>query len=110
MTRIRRGMMLAFSLLLISATAVAAPKAYQLSVSGLSCPFCAYGIEKQLHQIKGVDRLTTDVRSGTITVVMTEGATLDEATAKRAVQAAGFTLEGFEQIQATTSNDLEQRP
>ncbi len=110
MTRIRRRPMLALSLLLISAAAVAGPKAYQVSVSGLSCPFCAYGIEKKLHQIKGVERLTTDVRSGTITVVMAEGATLDEATAKRAVQAAGFTLEGFKEIQATTSNDPKQRP
>lgn len=110
MTRIRRRIVLALSLLLTSAAAVAAPKAYQLSVSGLACPFCAYGIEKQLHQIKGVERLTTDVKSGTITVVMTEGATLDESTAKRAVQAAGFTLQGFKEIQATTSSDVEQRP
>lgn len=34
--------------------ALAAPAVYQLHVDGLACPFCAYGIEKKLGEVKGV--------------------------------------------------------
>ncbi len=74
---------------------------YNIGVDGLACPFCAYGIEKKLSAIEGVESLDIDIETGMVIVVMTEGATLDEATAREAVKAAGFSLRDFEQAQTT---------
>ena len=77
--------------------AVAGDKAaYAIGVDGLSCPFCAYGIEKQLGRIAGVATVSTEIESGTVAVTMEEGATLEESVARKAVENAGFTLRSFE--------------
>jgi len=92
---------LVLSLVLMSVSAFAAQQAYKLRVDGLACPFCAYGVEKKLNAIKGVQRIEVDIATGIVAVTMAEGATLDEATAKQAVKDAGFTLRGFEPMPAT---------
>lgn len=68
---------------------------YTLYADGLACPFCAYGIEKQLIAIEGVETVETDLKAGTVTVTMRDGAPLDEPLARKAVEAAGFTLRDF---------------
>lgn len=68
---------------------------YTIQADGLACPFCAYGIEKQLSAIEGVASVETDIKSGTVTVTMKEGAALDEKVARKAVERAGFTMRGF---------------
>lgn len=71
---------------------------YAVHVNGLSCPFCAYGIEKQLLGVSGVAAVKTDIAQGTVTVTMKSGATMAEPVAKKAVEAAGFSLRRFEQL------------
>lgn len=93
-------MTIALSLLLVSTGLLAAPPTYRLHVDGLSCPFCAYGIEKKLGAVKGVQGLETHIKDGTVIVTMKDGVTLDEASAKRAVKEAGFNLRKFEQVQS----------
>ena len=93
---------LVLGLVLMSVSAFAAQQAYKLRVDGLACPFCAYGIEKKLNAIKGVQRVEVDIATGSVTVTVVEGTTLDEAAAKKAVKDAGFTLRGFEPIQPAT--------
>lgn len=95
-----RRMSLALSMLLMATSALAAPVSYRLHVDGLACPFCAYGIEKKLSAVRGVNRVETDIKAGVVVVTMQEAAALDEADAKRAVQKAGFTLKGFEPVPA----------
>lgn len=68
---------------------------YTVEVDGLACPFCAYGIEKQLLAIEGVETVETDIQSGTVTVTMRPGSALDDHAARRAVEAAGFTMRKF---------------
>ena len=93
---------LVLGLVLMSVSAFAAQQAYKLHVDGLACPFCAYGIEKKLNAIKGVQRIEVDIATGIVAVTMAEGASLDEATAKQAVKDAGFTLRKFEPAQPAT--------
>jgi len=77
-------------------TPAAEPMAvYSLEADGLSCPFCAYGIEKQLSRIDGVASVSTDIKSGTVTIFMEAGASLEESAAKTAVEKAGFTMRSF---------------
>ena len=72
---------------------------YTLHADGLACPFCAYGIEKQLSKIEGLEDIGIDIETGTLTLTMAKGATLEEATARKAVEAAGFSLRDFAQTQ-----------
>ncbi len=78
-----------------TASADADSAAYVLQADGLACPFCAYGIEKQLGRIDGVEAVSTDIESGTVSVTMSPGARLTEEQAKEAVDRAGFTMRGF---------------
>lgn len=84
----------------MATAALAAGPSYQIEVAGLACPFCAYGIEKKLTAIHGVERVETNIRAGTVTVTMKDGVKLERPTAERAVKAAGFTLEGIRLITA----------
>ncbi len=106
MTGILRTAVFAVSLLLPVA-ASAAQTQYQLRVDGLACPFCAYGIEKELKRTDGVESLEIDINAGTVTVTMAEGATMTEDQAGRIVEDAGFTLGGFEEVRAQASNKPE---
>jgi copper chaperone CopZ len=73
----------------------AASMLYSLQVDGLGCPFCAYGIEKNLTDIDGVERVEVDIRKGLVLVTMDENKTLSEALANEKVKDAGFTLRAF---------------
>ncbi len=88
------ALMLGF-LIPLSATGAEDQAVYTLQADGLACPFCAYGIEKQLARIDGVKSVETDVKSGTVIITMKPGATLHEADANRAVEAAGFSMGDF---------------
>ena len=89
----RAGLVLA--LMLFAATAALAD-IYKLYVDGLACPFCAYGVEKKVGGLDGVERVDIEIDEGLVAVTLAAGATLDEAAARRAVDEAGFTLREFE--------------
>lgn len=84
------------SLIIAATAALAGQSVYKLRVDGLACPFCAYGVEKQLKAVKGVEKVDVDIKTGSVIVTVAEGAVFDKATAKKAVTDAGFTLRGFE--------------
>lgn len=94
-----RRMAAAFSLALMASGVLAAPPTYQLHVDGLACPFCAYGVEKKLGALDGVQSVETHIKDGTVIVIMKDGTTLDEAAARQAVKEAGFSLRKFEALQ-----------
>ncbi len=106
MIRIVRTAVFALSLLLPVA-AFAGATQYQLRVDGLACPFCAYGIEKELTRTDGVESLDMDINAGIVTVTMADGATMAEEQAKQIVQDAGFTLRGFEEVQTQVESGQE---
>ena len=89
-------------LVLASVPAVAGEvgPSYELGVDGLACPFCAYGIEKELSTVEGVEHTGVDIGRGVVTVRMKEGATLDERAADEATRRAGFGLRSFERLAA----------
>lgn len=73
---------------------------YKLYVDGLACPFCAYGVEKQVGGLDNVKSVDVLIDEGIVSVTMDSGKTLDKAAAKRAVSDAGFTLRKFERVKA----------
>lgn len=102
-----RRMAVAFSLVLMATGVLAAPPGYRLHVDGLACPFCAYGVEKKLGALDGIQSVETHIKDGTVVVIMKDGATLDEAAAKRAVKEAGFSLRKFEALQAAPAGQAK---
>jgi len=62
-----------------------------IAVDGLSCPFCAYGLEKNLKQVKGIESVNIDMKTGKATVVLKPDAHVGDAALKEAVKKAGFT-------------------
>ncbi len=66
-------------------------KKVQLRVDGLSCPFCAYGLEKKLKRIKGVDKLEIKINEGLVIMTFKEKANIDPELIRKKVKEAGFT-------------------
>ncbi len=90
------ALLLLVAALAAPAPADAAPRTYSLYVDGLACPFCSYGVEKKVGGLKGVEKVEIDIENGRVVVTLADGAILDEATARQAVDEAGFTLRKFE--------------
>lgn len=86
---------LVITALLFSLSVLAAGNQYVLGVKGLACPFCAFGIEKRLHNIEGVSEVQVDVVQSVVRVTMDQGQSLTEDRARQAIREAGFTLGSF---------------
>ena len=80
-----------------NAAALAAGTQYQMRVDGLACPYCAYGIEKKLKKIKGVDKIDVDLNKGLVTVNVGDGVTLTETQMTKLFKDAGFTYRSMTQ-------------
>lgn len=63
----------------------------KMEVKGLSCPFCAYGLEKNLKEISPVQKITINVEEAFVTLLIEEGKTVSIADLKKKVKDAGFT-------------------
>ncbi len=100
-------MFLTLALALMTSGVLATPLAYRLHVDGLACPFCAYGIEKKLGALEGVQSAETNIKDGVVIVTMKDGAPLSEAAAKQAVKAAGFSLRKLEPVQSAPAEQTK---
>jgi len=89
------SLFIAAFVLLWSSMTLAAGTQYDLRVDGLSCPFCAYGIEKKLKKTAGVESVEIDLQRGVVTVKTREGVKLTKRQMKRLVRDAGFTLKSL---------------
>ncbi len=86
-------------LLVLSLTQGAAAQAPQelgmlevsVQVDGLSCPFCAYGLEKKLRKVENVARIEIRVNEGRAVVTPESGTSLELDELEQAVRDGGFT-------------------
>ena len=62
-----------------------------VEVKGMSCPFCAFGVEKRLGAVAGVDRVIVDMKDGSAELTASKGQSIDLAAVPDAVRRAGFT-------------------
>ena len=82
--------------LLLTAVAVPVPAQglpiqISIRVDGLSCPFCAYGLEKKLNKLEGTEKVRIDIEHGVAEITVAEGKTIEESRLRQAVLDAGFT-------------------
>jgi copper ion binding protein len=69
----------------------AGPQVVEINVKGMTCPFCVYGIEKNLGKLPGVAKVQVSLEKKKARVVMKTGATADVEHIKKAILDAGFT-------------------
>ncbi len=82
--------------LLLAMNAWASCTRYEMRVDGLACPYCAYGIEKKLNAIDGVENLDVDLNAGIVRVDVIEGVVLSETDMKQLFNDAGFTFRSMQ--------------
>ncbi len=70
-------------------------RAAELRVNGLSCPFCAFGIEKKLRRVSGVNEVEVFLDEGRIRLVLSAENTATVRDLENAVEDAGFELSGL---------------
>ena len=91
---IKRILSLLLSVIIVSAVPVESPAQIEeatVKVDGLSCPFCAYGLEKKLKKVEGVEKLEIKVDQGVAKLTVKEKKNLSIEDVKKAVVDGGFT-------------------
>ncbi len=63
----------------------------QVRVDGLSCPFCAYGLEKKLKKLEGAKNLQISLENGMATFEVPTNKKPEKAKVEKIVTDAGFT-------------------
>ena len=63
----------------------------KVRVDGLSCPFCAYGLEKKLNDLDGVDSIFIDFEEGLVLMQVTDSENISEEEIRTKIEEAGFT-------------------
>ena len=105
--KIMRRFFTGTGILLLLSIAQADEAVYIIQVDGLSCPFCAYGIEKQLSSIDGVESVEVNISNGQVNISMQQNAVLDKDRTRQAVSDAGFSLRSFKQSNKKNSDVSE---
>lgn len=93
---------LAFVLTLVAFGIAAAPHAQAqatadatkqavITVQGMQCPFCAYGIKKHLAKLPGARKVEVELAKNQAIVTFARDAPVDDEQIGRAVRKAGFT-------------------
>lgn len=62
-----------------------------VTVKGMQCPFCAYGIQKQLKKLPGAARVDVELAKNQAIVTFAPDAKVTDADIRQAVRKAGFT-------------------
>lgn len=84
--------------LLVSVFILAAPSLLSakqkivVRVDGLSCAFCAYGLEKKLGELEEVEKVQINLKNGTAVLTVKDDKTITDEQLKKIVSDAGFTL------------------
>ncbi len=66
------------------------PRQIEVTILGMSCPFCAYGVEQKLKKLEGVEDLEVVLETGIATLTLEDGADLSNDLLKETVKKAGF--------------------
>ena len=99
MNALRTAVALAFVLGVAAPTVLAVQEAaaqeqesrqIQVTILGMSCPFCAYGVEQKLKRLEGVEDLKVELSTGLATLTLEEEADLSNELLLETVKVAGF--------------------
>ena len=83
--------LLACLILLPFVPAYARVESATVVVEGMSCPFCAFGVEKRLKKVQGVGSIEVNMDVGSASLSASEGESIDFSSIPEAIRKAGFT-------------------
>lgn len=81
----------ALTLVVLAEPAFAQVTQATAAVEGLACPFCAFGVEKKLKQVRGVGGVEVQMEDGTAELSAVEGGSIEVGQIPPAIRKAGFT-------------------
>ena len=90
---------LALAILIGGAGAARADELYALRIDGMACPFCAYGVEKHLRKLEGVETASVQLGAGTVALTIAPEKHLTFWQIKEAVEKAGFKASEIKRVQ-----------
>ena len=95
-------MLMGFCLIIVKGQAQTENKQLEgiikVAVDGLSCPFCAYGLEKKLQKMEGVEKIEIDVENAFVLLTVEHGKTVYEEVIRERVKDAGFTAREIKEV------------
>jgi copper chaperone CopZ len=72
-----------------------APRQIEVTILGMSCPFCAYGVEQKLTKLDGIEDLEIVLETGIATLTLEDGADVSNDEIQKQVKEAGFEAAGI---------------
>jgi len=91
MIRSKVTTILVMALGLVAGSAVGQVGSARVEVKGMSCPFCAFGVEKKLGRVPGVANVDVGMKKGIARLAAAKEASIDVKAVPKAVREAGFT-------------------
>lgn len=68
----------------------------KIEVKGLACPYCAYGLEKDLKKVEGIDFIEIELKEGLVYTSVPTDLKPTEEKLKKVVEDSGFTAGDIE--------------
>ncbi len=119
MKALRTAVALAFALGLAAPTVLAQqeaaaqeqePRQIQVTILGMSCPFCAYGVQQKLQRLRGVEDLEVELSTALATLTLEEEADISNEVLQETVKDAGFEVAKIVRNFESEFPDLERNP
>ena len=96
-----------FALSLVASLAVNAAQQiqYDIRIDGITCPFCVSSSEKALKELDGINTISTNIETGTMTVCAEPSVTFADEQLKQLFLKKGFTYRNFVLSQGCSLSD-----
>ena len=106
-----KNLLLILSLSLSMYPAIAEQKIqYDIRIDGFTCPFCIATSEKALKKIEGIELISSNLETGTISVCGASTLVLEELELERLFLKKGFTYRGLTKIDGCSLSTNGKRP
>ncbi len=66
------------------------PRIIEVTILGMVCPFCSYGVQQKMKKLDGISELDIDLDTGLATITMDDSADVSNELLIRTVKDAGF--------------------
>ena len=84
------------------------PRQIEVTILGMACPFCAYGVEQKLKRLDGVVQLEVVLETGVATLTLEEDADSSNELLQKTVKDAGFEVAKITRNFESEFPDLER--
>ena len=84
------------------------PRQIEVTILGMSCPFCAYGVQQKLKKLDGVTELEVVLETGVATLRLGEDVDISNELLQETVKAAGFEVAKISRNFESEFPDYEQ--